>query len=86
MFWHWSYSTPWWGWWFFPFHGLMSLIFTIAIVYLLVSLLRGRRHPYPYTYPDLQSRGQALQILEERYARGEIQREEYLQKKQDLRG
>lgn len=84
MFWHWSYSTPWWGWWFFPFHGLMSLVFTIAIIYLLVTLVRGR-HPR-YTYPDPQNRTQALQILEERYAKGEIQREEYLQKKQDLRG
>lgn len=28
----------------------------------------------------------ALQVLEERYARGEIQREEFLQRKQDLRG
>ena len=83
MFWHWSYSTPWWGWWFFPFHGLMSLIFTIAIVYLLVTLLRVLRPPYPY--PDVQARTQALHILEERYAKGEIQREEYLQKKQDLR-
>jgi len=84
MFWHWSYSTPWWGWW-FPFHGLMSLIFTIAIIVLVVSLIRRRHPPYPYLYPD-QSRSQAaLQILEERYAKGEIQREEYLQKKQDLR-
>lgn len=82
MFWHWSYSTPWWGWWWFPFHGLMSLIFIIAIIVLVVSLLR-RRHP---PYPDFAARSQALQILEERYARGEIQREEYLQKKQDLRG
>ena len=82
MFWHWSYSTPWWGWWWFPFHGLMSLIFTVAIIVLVVSLLR-RRHP-PYT--DYYGRNQALQILEERYAKGEIQREEYLQKKQDLRG
>lgn len=84
MFWHWSYSTPWWGWW-FPFHGLMSLLFTIAIVVLLVSLFR-RRHPYPDYSGAQYSRSQALQILEERYARGEIQREEYLQKKQDLRG
>jgi putative membrane protein len=60
----------------------MSLIFTIAIIYLLVTLVRGR-HP---RYPDFTARTQALQILEERYAKGEIQREEYLQKKQDLRG
>ena len=28
----------------------------------------------------------ALDILEERYARGEVQRDEYLQKKQDITG
>ena len=82
MFWHWSYSDPWWGWWCFPFHGFMSLIFTIAIIILVVSLIRRRHPPYPYT--DYSGRSQALQILEERYAKGEIQREEYLQKKQDL--
>lgn len=31
-------------------------------------------------------RSSALDILEERYARGEVDREEYLQKKQDLTG
>ena len=31
-----------------------------------------------------QTRPGALEILEERYARGEVDRDEYLQKKQDL--
>jgi putative membrane protein len=79
MFWHWSYTSPWWWW--FPLHGLLSVIFTVAIIVLIVALFRGRRS---YPYPDYRARSQALQILEERYARGEIQRDEYLQKKQDL--
>ena len=33
-----------------------------------------------------QSRSSALDILEERYARGELQRDEYLQKKHDISG
>jgi putative membrane protein len=80
MFWHWSYSSPLWWWW-FPFHGLVSLMFMIAIIVLLVAMVRPRRLQLSST-----ARSQANQILEERYARGEIQREEYLQKKQDLHG
>ncbi|HTO39768.1 MAG TPA: SHOCT domain-containing protein [Rhizomicrobium sp.] len=82
MFWDWSYSMPNWAWWLFPFQGLMSFLFTVAIIILVVLLLRRRHLPYQ----DYTTRSQALQILEERYAKGEIQREEYLQKKQDLRG
>jgi len=82
MFWDWSYSLPSWAWWLFPFQGLMSFLFTVAIIVLVVLLLRRRSVPHT----DYSARSAALQILEERYAKGEIQREEYLQKKQDLRG
>ena len=69
----------------FPFHGLITLI---AIV-LILSLIFGRRHHYYYGPPGSWNQtgtkgSDALSILEGRYARGEIQREEYLQKKQDL--
>ena len=73
-----------WPFWFFwPFHGLLTLI---LIVVLVVVLFRHR--PAPYVQPAIAgpSRSEALAILENRYARGEIQREEYLQKKQDLGG
>jgi putative membrane protein len=33
-----------------------------------------------------QRRSTSLEVLEERYARGEINREEYLQKKRDILG
>jgi putative membrane protein len=86
--------------WFFPFHGLFSLIFFVGIVYLLIHLVRGRPPVYgqsgqysqptggwdtPRSYSSPTS-STALDILEARYARGEIQRDEYLQKKQDLGG
>lgn len=73
---------------FWPFHGL----FTLLIVILILGAIFRRRHYYYYGHPwgwtpgGSGSRKEALDILEARYARGEIQREEYLQKKQDLGG
>jgi putative membrane protein len=69
---------PFFFWW--PFHGLLSLLVIIVVLGLIFG--RGRHYYYP---PPSDSRS-ARAILEERYARGEIQREEYLQKKQDLGG
>jgi putative membrane protein len=68
-----------------PFHGL----FTLFIIVLIFSLIFRRRyyfygHPYWWGHPA--NRTDALSILEGRYARGEIQREEYLEKKKDLGG
>ncbi len=71
---------PFFIWW--PFHGLISLL----VIVLIVSLIAGRRRYYygpPYSGGG---RSDARSILEERYAKGEIQREEYLQKKRDLGG
>jgi putative membrane protein len=73
-------------WFFWPFHGLLTLV---LVVVLLVVLFRHR--PAPYAYPagtttPPPSRSEALAILEARYARGEIQRDEYLEKKADLGG
>jgi putative membrane protein len=75
-----------------PFHGLGS----VFLVVLILALIFGRRrryywHPYDHPWnwgspPPAGSRAEALSILETRYARGEIQRDEYLQKKQDLGG
>jgi putative membrane protein len=75
---------PFFFWW--P-HGLFSLLIVVAIL----SLIFRRRHYYYYNHPwgwggGTTSRSDALAILEGRYARGEIQRDEYLQKKQDLGG
>ena len=71
----------------FPFHGLITLI----VIVLILSLLFGRRHHYYYGAPPGTAvppgtRSDALSILEGRYARGEIQRDEYLEKKKDLGG
>ena len=72
---HWWFFPLWFFW---PFHGLLTLLIIILVIWLIF----GRRHyAHPWT-----SRSEALVILEGRYARGEIQRDEYLQKKQDLGG
>ena len=82
---HWFWIWPFFIFW--PFHGLFTLLIVIAIF----SLIFRRRHYYYYNHPwgwggGAASRSDALAILEGRYARGEIQRDEYLQKKQDLGG
>ena len=75
-------------WGFGPFGGffhawwaLASSVFWVAVVILVIAAVsRSPRHPGGPFW-----RGSAaLDILEQRYARGEIQREEYLQKKKDL--
>ena len=72
---------------FWPFHGLFSLL----IVLLIVGAIFRRRHYYYYGHPydwswrgSSSGRSEALTILEQRYAKGEITRDEYLRMKEDL--
>ena len=61
---------------------LAVLAFIIAaVVWFMRSPGRGGQGPSP-----IERGPTALDILEERYARGEIDRDEYLQKKRDLSG
>ena len=71
---HWPGMGPGWG-------GLVMLLIWLAAVAGAVVLARWllRRGSAP---PD----DSALALLNERYARGEIGRDEYLQKRQDLMG
>jgi uncharacterized membrane protein len=59
---------------FVPVWGFMGLAFWIALIGLIVLLTRG----LPTTARD--SRIPAVRLLEERYARGEITREDFLER------
>lgn len=65
-------------------HGILPLVILILAIVGLVALVR------PLFGGGRTSRASArlpgLDVLEERYARGDIQRDEYLQKKRDLGG
>jgi putative membrane protein len=66
----------WWasGWWIIG--GLGMAAFWIAVIALIVALLRtGTRKPGEV------GGGSALEVLEQRYARGEINRDEFVERR-----
>lgn len=72
--WHWGFGFGHWG---------FGILFWIVILLILVGLIRGIGG-----FGSGSSEGRrektALDILEERYARGEIDKEEFESKKRDL--
>jgi uncharacterized membrane protein len=60
--------------------GFMGLAFWILLVALIVLLVRGTRTP------ARDSAGAAVRVLEERYARGDITREDFLERRAVLGG
>jgi putative membrane protein len=88
----WGYGPDWgmmggWGGygWFGFLHMIVWLVILAAVVVGIVWLARGAI-PRSDTPPGLPRRSSGLDVLEERYARGEINREEYLQKRRDILG
>jgi putative membrane protein len=82
----WEHDGFMWG-----FGGIFMILFWILVLLAVAALIRWLALP-PGTgvrgrsdSPESDAGG-ALEILEERYARGEIDREEFLQKRADLRG
>jgi putative membrane protein len=61
--------------------GFMGIAFWILLIALIVLLVRGTR---PSSARD--SGGPAARLLEERYARGEITREDFLERRAVLGG
>lgn len=64
--------------WMFLFWLIPILLVSVAIKYLFSSRS-------PVAEESREAKNKALEMLEERYARGEINREEFLQKRDDLR-
>jgi putative membrane protein len=71
----WGYGTHWFG-------GILMIIFWIAVIVGIIVLIRWL---ILSKGSGGSSRGQgSLEILRQRYARGEIDREEFEEKKRDL--
>jgi putative membrane protein len=76
----------WDGWgWFWPFHFIIPLLF-LALIIMAVALAVRYAAGWGDHPPRLERRSPGLYVLEERYARGEINRDEYLEKKRDISG
>ena len=71
-----------WLWW-MPFHGILWVVVIAAVIVGGVLLIRRLWH---VGEPTGRERSSALDVLDARYARGEIEREDYLQRRRDLIG
>jgi putative membrane protein len=72
------------GWGMGWFGGIFSLIFWILVIVGMVFLIRWLIHMSKGHPAQQQNGSRALEILRERYARGEIQKDEFEEKKKDL--
>jgi putative membrane protein len=77
-------------WWCEPWHMLISILFVGLIAALAIVLARklwseDSRQPNVDRSIDLLS-SRATNLLDERYANGQIDREEYLQRRRDILG
>ena len=66
-----------WGWGMAIFGWVFMALIVVLVVWLIWSTTRRPE-------PPGRSERRALDVLDERYARGEIEREEYLNRKADL--
>lgn len=73
------------GGWMGPFAGLLWMIAVAAIVVGAILLIRYLWTVGHGSTPGARGgRSEALELLDKRYAAGEIEREEYLKRKEDL--
>ena len=74
-----------WGWGAWMFMAIMMLTFFALAAAVLITLIRpgdGRRPPHP---PGAAGADGALRLLDERFARGDIDADEYAKRRELLR-
>jgi len=67
-----------------PLGGILWIIFLVIIVGVIIRLIRGSGYHGMYHRGWREEKDEAVDILKERYAKGEINKEEFEQKKSDL--
>jgi putative membrane protein len=67
--------------WFGPWGMILFWVLMILVIVLLIRRIRTSKGSGREAGPPAES---ALEILKKRYARGEVNKEEYLEKKKDL--
>lgn len=72
------------GWYWWGFGALHMLLFWAFLIIVIVVLVRWLAAQGVFGERGESSGSRALEILKERYARGEIGKEEFEQKKRDL--
>ncbi|MCL5292663.1 MAG: SHOCT domain-containing protein [Actinobacteria bacterium] len=78
---HWGFDGG--SWWFF-WIMMLSMIFFWAIVVIGIIILVRWLAVSPGRVPEQRAADRSLQVLRERYARGEISKEDYERMKRDL--
>lgn len=87
MMWNGGYGMMGWGGfgWLWPLHVLIPLLILGLIIAAVVAAVR-----YSGGWEDRSARAgrgsPVLDVLDDRYARGEVNREEYMQKRRDILG
>jgi putative membrane protein len=74
------------GGWMMLFGGFFWIILLAIGIAAVVWIVRAGTHGGHYAPPRIQRGSSGLDVLEERYARGELNRDEFLQKKRDILG
>ena len=78
---HPMWDGGWHGWFFGPLMMILFFALVVAVVVLLVRWLGGGGHGIPMHFPPGKT---PVDILKERYARGEIDKEEFEERRRVL--